>query len=447
MRIPRWSALLLGASIALAGAIAAIATGAPPLATTYPTDLIAPVVSPRLSRHLGDGSLPNGLGVNVHLDANMPPRFEQIHAAGFRLVRTDLLWDDTEKQPGIYEWWRTDELIERLRDAHLVPLLILAYSNALYAPPNPGHKGTPSFAYAAPHSGSARAAFMAFARAAAHRYGSQVIWEIWNEPDHNFGQPPNHKDYVDFAVEACRQIRSVAPNAAVIGPAASGFVWPLLHDFTAADRTGCFDAVSIHPYRDEPPESVLRDWASARSRVRQYGCTGCPTFVSSEWGYSSVAGVLSPDEQAQFVVRAYLLNVMAGIPVSIIYDWQDDGPLPTEKEANFGLLDISGKPKPAYHLIGQIANELTGLRYVGRIETEDNRDFVLAFGNDRNTRKLIGWSTSKPRSNADGRSPKLSLTPAVLSPYETMWSHNVADAAGTGMRNRNAPLQPTEHFK
>src|SRR5262249_8960505 len=250
-----------------------------------------------------------------------------------------------------------------------VPLFILAYSNPLYAPRLPGRPDTPSLAYTAPQYGAARAAFMAFASTAARRYGAAAIWEVWNEPDHNFGSPPNLRNYVDFAIEACGHIRAAAPNAAVIGPAASGFVWTLLRDLAAADRAGCFDAISVHPYRDEPPESVLVDWSAAATRMSRSGRGAHPALVSSEWGYSSVAGVLSLDRQAELVVRAYLLNVMAGIPLSVIYDWQDDGPTPSDKEANFGLIDFSGKPKPAFHLISQIANELAGLHYQGRVET------------------------------------------------------------------------------
>lgn len=389
------------------------------------------VISSHLSRHLGDGTVPNGLGINVHFTRDTIAQLEQIHAAGFRLVRTDLLWAEIEKEPGVYDWRLADELIRGLREIQLVPLFILAYSNPLYAPRLSGRPHTPSLAYAAPQHGAARAAFMAFAGAAAQRYGAEVIWEVWNEPDHNFGQPPDLRNYIEFAIEACRQIRAVTPDAAVIGPAASGFILPLLRNLLAADWTGCFDALSVHPYRDEPPESVLRDWSSLNAQMTQYGCISCPVLVSSEWGYSSVAGVLSQDRQAELVVREYLLNVIAGVPLSIVYDWQDDGPVSTDKEANFGLIDFSGRPKSAYHAIAQIANELTGLRYMGRVATGDQSEFVLAFGNVGVTRKFVGWSTSTRVTpvSITGRGPSLSQKPVVISPSESLWAYHTANAA------------------
>ncbi len=411
----------------VAAAAAAIAIVGPPEALRAPqagtmTAEAAKSAAPsaRLARHLGDGSVPNGLGINIHVSGDAPTQFERIRAAGFRLVRTDLLWAETEQERGVYDWRAADRLAADLQHAGLTPLFILAYSNPLYARRLPGRPDSPSLAYAAPQQGPARAAFMRFARTAAARYGAAAIWEVWNEPDHNFGQPPDLRDYVGFATEVCGQIRAVAPDAAVIGPAASGFRWSLLRDFIAADRSGCFDALSVHPYRDEPPESVLKDWAAAASRAAQCGRGACPTVVSGEWGYSSVAGVLSEEQQAEFVARAYLLNLSAGIPLSIVYDWQDDGPDRAEKEANFGLIDFAGRAKAAHRLLTGLTRDLSGLQYLGRIDTGDARQFLLAFGRDGATRKLVGWSASGRSSTATlPGNPLLTPQPTVISPFES----------------------------
>ena len=107
----------------------------------------------------------------------------------------------------------------------------------------------------------------------------------------------------------------------------------------------CFDALSVHPYRDEAPESVLRDWWQARALLSDCASSGrCMGLADSEWGYSMTGGAWTAPRQADFDVRLRLLDVMAGVPLSIIYDWQNDGPSPDDKEANFGLLDF---PRPA----------------------------------------------------------------------------------------------------
>ena len=363
----------------------------------------------RLSDFLGDGTVPSGLGVNVHFTAGHADDLVQIRNAGFRIVRTDLLWDAVERQSGVYDWAPFDALVADMRSARLTPLLILAYSNRLYAPPIPGAPDTPSRAYAVPREGEARSAFMRFSRAAAERFGTAVVWEIWNEPDLNFGSPVDLDAYVGFAMETCSQIRHAVPAAVVIGPAASGFAWRLLRHFLAADSAGCFDAVSVHPYRDRAPDDVLGDWF----RLAHLACesrTPCPALVSGEWGYSAMGGAWSAERQADYVLRLYLLNLLAGVPVSILYDWQDDGPDPHEKEANFGLLDYRGAPKPAYRALTKLLQSLDGLSLMGRVPAGDERLFLLAFGRDGIARRLVGWGAAD--ADAELRLPE----PACIVP-------------------------------
>ncbi len=350
----------------------------------------------RLTRSVDPGSFAGGLGVNVNFSGGHRRDIEHIAAAGFRVVRADLLWADIETEYGRYDWRGPDELVRELRENHLVPLLILAYSNPLYAPRVFGRPASPSLAYAAPDKGRARAAYMAFVRAAARRYGNHVVWEVWNEPDQNFGAPINLRSYVGFAQEACHQLRGIAPDATVIGPAASGFEWPFLQDFVEANRSRCFDAVSIHPYRDEAPESVLGEWTRARASLAACTAPGpCAELIDGEWGYSVAGGQWTTQRQAAFDVRIRLLDVMAGVPLTILYDWQNDGPNPADKEANFGLLDFHGAAKPALGVLQSMIHALSGLHYMGQVATNRPEDLVLAFGADGAVRKLVGWTAGK----------------------------------------------------
>ena len=352
-----------------------------------------------LERFVDAGTFSGGLGVNIHFADGHRRDIERIAAFGFRVVRTDLLWANIETERGKYDWRPSDELVRQLTDNHLTPLLILDYSNPLYAARVVGHPTTNSLAYAAPQIGAPRAAFMAFVRAAARRYGDRAIWEVWNEPDHNFGAPVDLRSYIGFAQEACQQLRETRPDATVIGPAASGFLWWFLRDFIAADRGRCYDAITVHPYRDEPPESVLGDWLRARSMLpRCLASSHCPALADSEWGYSVTGGAWTAIRQADYVVRLRLLDVMAGIPLSIIYDWQDDGSDPRDTEANFGLLDFRGGTKAAFTALAGMIQDLSGQRYMGHVVTSRRSDFLMAFGADGIVRKLVGWAASDGES-------------------------------------------------
>ncbi|MBL6456671.1 hypothetical protein JMJ55_15150 [Belnapia sp. T6] len=344
------------------------------------------------------GGLGSGFGVNIHFTAGRRQDLERIRALGMRVVRTDLLWASVETQAGLYDWSRTDALLADAEAAGLIPLLILAYSNPLYVAREPGRPDTPSMAWAAPVTGPARDAYLAFVEAAVARYRGRAIWEVWNEPDINFGQPVNRPAYIELAQQACQRIRALEPAAAVLGPASASLGSPFLRDFAAADRAGCFDGLSVHPYREEAPEGVLADWVRLRgliARHRPPGPDRVPLLpVAGEWGYASVGGAGAEQRQADYALRIPLLSLVAGIPLTILYDWQNDGPDPDDREANFGLVDFHGAPKPAHAALAGLQDGLKGLRYLGRVSTRRPADFVLAFGRGKQAEALVAWTTS-----------------------------------------------------
>ena len=86
--------------------------------------------------------------------------------------------------------------------------------------------------------------------------------------------------------------------------------------------------------------------------------------------------------------------MMAGVKLTIVYDWRNDGPDPADKEANFGLLDFYGTPKPALMPCRRWFGALAGLHYMGPIRGGRHGDIVLAFGQDGVVHKMVGWSVA-----------------------------------------------------
>jgi hypothetical protein len=87
-----------------------------------------------------------------------------------------------------------------------------------------------------------------------------------------------------------------------------------------------------------------------------------------------------------------LFNLLNGVPLSIWYDWKDDGTDPHEVEHHFGTIDHDGKPKPAYLAAKTLAHELDGYRLQRRLETGAD-DYVLLFVNS-NKHKVAAWTTA-----------------------------------------------------
>ena len=94
------------------------------------------------------------------------------------------------------------------------------------------------------------------------------------------------------------------------------------------DALDYVDAISVHPYREWEPESVTEDYKSLRELIKKYSSKPIP-IISGEWGYSTANGWnglnLSEEQQAAYLVRMLLINQLNHIPISIWYDWKNDG--------------------------------------------------------------------------------------------------------------------------
>ncbi|HWF17713.1 MAG TPA: cellulase family glycosylhydrolase, partial [Verrucomicrobiae bacterium] len=252
---------------------------------------------------------------------------------------------------------------------------------------------------ASPQHPESIAAYATWAAAAVkHFHGRHIIWEIWNEPNGFFWKPkPDAEQYSALAVAAGKAIREADPRATLIGPALSGFQPPYMETFLKSGVLRYLDAVSVHPYRSAKkwPETAEGDYQKLREKIEQYGQTEKQKkmpIISGEWGYSTKIGDVSPETQAAYIVRQQLFNLLNGVPLSIWYDWKNDGTDPREVEHNFGTVTDELEPKPAYEAIKVMTHELEGYRIKKRLETDKN-DFVLLCSKPFAKDKIVAWTT------------------------------------------------------
>lgn len=341
-------------------------------------------------------TLDRGPGVNIHFTDPRPGEIKMIADAGFRWVRMDFVWEATEKTRGHYDFSAYDRLLDSLRPFDIGALLILDYGNQLY------DNGAP------PRSESARRAFADWAAAAARHFaGRRVIWEIYNEPNNKmFWRPqPDVDEYVALALAVGRAFRVAAPNEKLIGPA-TGIDFPFLEACFKAGLLDYWTAVSVHPYRQTDPEEAANDYCRLRKMIEHYrtarGSEQAEVpIISGEWGYSSGWRAMNEEKQGALLAREMLTNLGNSIPISIWYDWRDDGSDANEPEHHFGLVrngsqdgrDQVFEPKPAYLAAQTLSGFLDGYAFQRRLSVGSDSDYILVFRKGEDLR-LAAWTTS-----------------------------------------------------
>jgi hypothetical protein len=365
--------------------------------------IVVPRVGGSQARGLPDGTVPNGFGVNIHFTDPRPGEMEMLAAGGFQWVRMDLTWERTEQIKERYDFTAYDRLMAVLKREGIRALFVLDYSNPLY------DEGK------SPYTDEGRAAFAHWAAVAAkHFEGRGILWEMYNEPNIKFWKPaPKVDDYIRLALATGKALREAAPGEVFIGPATSGVDLKFLEACFRAHLLEYWSAVSVHPYRQTAPETAASDYRGLRLLIRKYAPKGKRIpILSGEWGYSSAGTGMDPDRQGRMLARQWLTNLANDVPLSIWYDWHDDGTNPKGTEHHFGTV-LNGynraqtpvyDPKPAYRAAQTIVSNLSGFSFNKRLMLTGPNDYLLMFTKGEDVR-LAAWTTSRPHEISIPASP------------------------------------------
>lgn len=330
-------------------------------------------------------------GVAIH-QINDPRLLDAVKDVGFSFVRTDLFWEAVQAPDG-WHFAGFDGLVNNLSARGLGALFILGYKHYMFSPDQP------------PTSAPQLAAFRTYVYQSAYRYrNAPVRFEVWNEQDHKdyWLAPPSPRAYRALLETAVSAAHAANPDVTI----ATGGVQQVDRDFIRAvgdmsatqSRSGP-DAVSVHPYRQQYPETVLDDYRALREDLSTYAKR--PQVWATEWSYPSfgyeyvkdIANGHSPEaraRQAKYAVRLLMMNWIAQVGLTSYYDMRDDGPDPKEMEHNFGLLDAGNGKLPAYHAVKHLFGFTAGATNVRYFIDENEKYVVLKFEAARAT-KYVVW--------------------------------------------------------
>ncbi len=333
-------------------------------------------------------SIPEGYGVASISVKNI----DLVRPAGFIYVRTGETWANVEKKKGIYNWASYDAMINSIISKGLVPFIILGFNNPIY--------GAESV-FTGITTTTQRNAFAMFAAEAVKRYrGRGIIWEIWNEPNIGYFWKPvtSPENYAALVKTTASAIRRVAPAEIVVaGSMATDNKVPFFTLCAKAGMLKYIDAVTMHPYRKTAPEVNLGlAYKQIRDIIKQYNPAN-PNIpiISSEWGYSTVWTGMNEAKQASYLQRSFLLNKYYGIPVSIWYDYRDNGTNPTNPEHHFGILRYDYSKKPAYSGASSLLALINKAKYIKRLNSAAD-DYILEFSGLPNGARYFLWTSAAP---------------------------------------------------
>jgi polysaccharide biosynthesis protein PslG len=326
--------------------------------------------------------------VNIHFTDPHGEEMKQLADAGFTFVRMDLSWAATEKSRGEYDWSEYETLLDTLAPHGIRAMLIFDYSNPLYDE------------NLSPHTDAGRAACAKWTAAAVSHFKNRgVLWEMYNEPNIHFWRPtPNVDDYAKLALAVGKAVKSAAPQETYVGPATSTVDLHFLETCFKAGVLEYFDAVTVHPYRQTAPETAADDYRKLRQLVARYAPKNksIPIY-SGEWGYSSAWSGYDEDRQGLMLTRQFLSNIANDVPLSIWYDWHDDGPDAKEGEHHFGTVHHADwSEKAAYVAAKTLTRQLDGYRFNKRLALPREDDFLLLFdkADGGDALKLAAWTSS-----------------------------------------------------
>ncbi|HEY3783521.1 MAG TPA: cellulase family glycosylhydrolase [Fimbriimonadaceae bacterium] len=328
--------------------------------------------------------IPQGLGIDIHFVIPPNGEIEKIASAGYKWVRMDMYWAVVEKHSPNFNFKPYDELMDELDKNHIRPIFILDSINQAYGQ--------------VPNDPNVVAGFCRFVGATVQHFQHRgIVWEFWNEPNlDDYWKPhANYEEYMALATQVGQTIRAVAPDEWYIAPALSHWDWPYLEGCFQKGLLDVVDGVSVHPYRDEEPETVAADWQKLRGMIKQYAPAGKSiAMISGEWGYSDYLTGL--EKQAQYAARMYLINMASGANLTIWYDWSDDTDAGEPRQRHFGAVYPDLRAKPVVSYIKALENELSGFKFLHRMPSDPDQ-YLFVFEKD-GARKVVAWTTREAGS-------------------------------------------------
>ncbi len=318
-------------------------------------------------------------------------------AAGVNHVREEFGWGDIEQRQGYFTWDRSDYLVATAEAYNLSIIGRLGMSApwASSAPADPNLSNEDIASYPPKDLDD----YIDYVRATVSRYHDRVHhWEVWNEPDGPlFWRPQEDAEaYAEMLKRTYAAIKEIDPTAVVISGGLAGFDHPFMEKLRAAGAMNSFDAFGLHTFVDNAPEqSEALTWIEQATAYLARYAPGKKIWITEvSWSTctpgSMCSGGVSEQAQAEYLSKFYAEAAARGV-ASVAWwnllEWGDTN----AKLDNYGLVERSGRQKPAYAALKSVGAAFRDRAVVGPVSpTSDDAGVLLSDMADASQWTLIG---------------------------------------------------------
>jgi polysaccharide biosynthesis protein PslG len=197
-----------------------------------------------------------------------------LDALGVKWARVQTGWARCEKQPGVYDFAWLDDIVDKLLARGVTPWFGFSYGNPIHC-----SEGCPPHGVGFPPvtNPAQLAAWHDYVRALVVHFRDRVThYEIWNEPDllHFWRPMPKASEYTKLVAASASAIRSVQPDAKIIGGAIAWGMTPwsikFLEDCFRCGLHEHIDIVSYHGYKSVPERHSTQEFPAFKHLLKKY---------------------------------------------------------------------------------------------------------------------------------------------------------------------------------
>jgi len=318
-------------------------------------------------------------GINGHIPNER--ELSMMERAGIRWCRMDFLWEINEPEKEKFNWKIFDEVFANAKKHAVYPLPILCYNSPWGSKKSENGKGTvPDLNNWIPNVKESVRKYKDFVK----------FWEVWNEPNIGFWTG-TLDEYAELLRATYKAIKEEDKEAKVAMGGTAGTDLRYIEELYK--RNVPFDIVNIHPYGyPTAPEKYLENQINAcRELMRKYGDEKKPIWIT-EYGWPNHIAPNGVDilTQANYIVRAFVIALGAGVEKIFWYDYQN-GPDPYYNEHNFGIVYMGDIPKPCYVSLSTMTRLLEGKNFLKKLDMPEDC-YAYFFQSKNKEETIVMWA-------------------------------------------------------